>query len=46
MWFLLVFAAALAIGLNRRLASRQQYALAIGAVGIVVLYAGLTTHAL
>ncbi len=46
MWFLAVFAAALAAGLSRRLRGRAPYLAATAAVGVIVLYAGLSTHAL
>ena len=46
MWFLVILGAALALGLSRRLGRLERHALACLSVVLVVVYAGLKSHAL
>jgi hypothetical protein len=45
-WFLVIIAVSLGLGLSRRRAGAGLHLVAIGAVFVVLLYAGLTTHAI
>lgn len=46
MWFLLVFGVALLVGLTRRMRPAAQYRLIVVAVGVLVVLAGLHSHAI
>ena len=46
MWFLVILGVALAVGLSRRLSGHEKHAMACLSVVLVVVYAGLKSHAL
>jgi hypothetical protein len=43
-WGYVIIILAIALGLNRNLASRHRYALVLGAATVAVLYAALRQH--